>query len=284
MLTFGRALVLFAAIACDEPVGEPVQSPARERAPTPAESRARGDRTSAAQPTHAAPEDAFDPRLLVVDESAHAGEERVCHVAFAETPTPVTGRERERYAFPVVRRVAVQCAAGTTRSWADLVFGEATAASAERIEAGTIARVRAAAPDGGFAGYPVLELVAIEGAAPVPPAPPEPASPEPAFDFGRAGDPGVARGERPCAIDFASRIERVDDRTRARHGYPDAITHRVALKCLHASGDAWVDLVLDAAEARRALGVARGDTIPLRVVAAEGGYAGRPVVRLPNGA
>lgn len=282
MINLGRALVLFAAIACDEPPGERASTPAREtreRAPT---SAARPEVTPEREP-RAAPNDAFDPRLVVVDPEAHVGEERVCHVAFAENAVPVSGRERERYTSPVVRRIAVQCAAGGTRGWADLVMDDETASLAERIEAGTVARVRALAPDGGFAGYPVLGLVAIEGAAPVPPAPPEPDGPEAAFDFGRAGDPGVARSERECAIDFGSRIERVDDRTRARHGYPAEITHRVALKCLHETGDAWVDLVLDPSEARRALGVGRGDTIPLRIVEAEGGYAGRPIVRLSNG-
>jgi len=86
--------------------------------------------------------------------------------------------------------------------------------------------------------------------------------------------------DRECAADFAGPIERVDDRDRRVHGYPEEISHRLALKCLHEGGDAWLDLVLAPGEARRALGVERGVTLSVEVLAAEGGYGGRPVARL----
>lgn len=239
----------------------------------------RGEPPEPAAEETPSPADAFDPRLAIAEPDAHVGEERLCDVAFAERSVDVTGRERLRYPIPVVRRIAVRCAAADGRGWADLVFREERAADAPRVEAGRRVRVRVVAPDGGFAGYPVLEHLELVGpAAPIGDEP-EPAAPEPAFDFGRAGDPGVVRSERRCAVDFAGRPERIDARQRRLHPYPEGATVRVPTKCLHERGDAWVDLVFGADDAPRALGIARGTTVTVRVLDAEHGYAGRPIVQ-----
>jgi hypothetical protein len=273
--------------ACEEPAPRaPTEQVAPAREGERAREPERGERDGREDDRSAEAElpETFDPRAAIVEPGAHVGEERLCHVAFAERLVDVRGRERTRYTVPVVRRVAVQCAAAAGRGWADLVLGEGRRDDGPRITAGTLARVRVVAPDGGFGNYPVLELLELAGTAEPPPEPPEPEPPPPGFDFGRAGDPGMVGSRRACAVDFAARVELVDGRDRRRHRYPANVSHRVALKCIHLGGDAWVDLVLSTADAPRALGIQRGRTVEVEIRAAEGGYAGRPVVVLGEGA
>lgn len=280
-------LVVLSACACgaacergtDEhgsTASESDEAPVVEEPAEPATSSA-GEDGEGTPPALPAGGDGFDPRLAVLDADAHVGEERLCDVAFAERLVDVAGRERERYPLPVARRVAVQCAADTGLGWADLVFTAERASSASAVEAGKRVRVRVVDPDGGFADYPVLELLELVGPVAIPPALDEPSAPEPGFDFGRAGDPGVAGSVRPCAVDFAGRVEILDDRQRRLHPYPEDATHRVPVKCLHGRGDHWIDLILTDESASSALGIRRGATVPIRVLAAEGGFAGRPI-------
>lgn len=224
--------------------------------------------------------EAFDVRLARVEPEAHLGEVRSCAVAFAEGTVAVGSRERSRYPVPAIRRVVVRCAADPGWGWADLIFTEDTAPQAERIQAGRMVRGRVVAPAGGFGDYTVLQFVEAGPTFDPPPPPEDPAAPEPAFDFGRAGDRGIEGSVQPCAVGFTGPIELVDDRDRRRHPYPEGASHRLAVKCLHEGGDAWIDLVFPAEEAPRALSVQRGATVPVRVESASGGYAGRPVTRL----
>ncbi len=272
-----RALGLMLLLCCGD--GSRATEPGRDERPAAADERAAEVAAPAAPDERLPVGPGFDPRLAIVRPDEHVGEERACDVAFAERVVEISGRERTRYSLRVVRRIAVQCAAPGAGGWADLVFVRERAPLAERIAAGTRVRVRVVAPDGGFAGYPVLEALAVDGRAPPLSEAAPGAEPEPAFDFGRAADPGVVGSVRRCAVDFAGRIERIDARMRRQHGYPDEARSRIAVKCRSEGGDAWIDLVFAAEEAPAALEVARGRTLSGRVLGSSGGYADRPVVR-----
>jgi hypothetical protein len=253
--------------AGERPRGGPPSTQPRERAE---EATATGD--------------AFDFRIVRLSARRHIDQPRVCDIVFV-------GRLEQLGAEPVpphppgtTRRVDVKCASETGESWIDLGFERRSAEAAPALQAGRRILVRVVARHGGFSDYTVAAFLSEVGAAAPHARPALAPSVEPGFDFGRLAT-GIVPADRdqPCGVDFASHIEVVDSRRRTRHGYPEDVRTRMSVKCVSAEGDSWIDLVFAPSDGLRPLLVTRGSTVRVRILSADGGHAGRPVVTLTPG-
>ncbi|GAB4204332.1 MAG: hypothetical protein OHK0013_19160 [Sandaracinaceae bacterium] len=230
----------------------------------------------------------FDMRLVRVQPGVHLDTEQVCHVSAAGRVEPIAEDDVDRYGERATQRMSVRCAAATGEGWADLVFSATSASHAPEVTVGARVRVRIARADGGFFDYPIVELVAIEspGDASIAPASmdgaPGIASSLPAgFDLRRAQtDPAAVGSVQSCAVSHAGDIEMLDAEDIRTRAYPAGAQNRMTIRCRHAGGEEWADLVFMPAQALAALHIGRGDVIRVAIVSRTGGFFDYPVLQL----
>jgi hypothetical protein len=230
----------------------------------------------------------FDMRLVRVQPGVHLDTEQVCHVSAAGRIEPVADDDAERYGERATQRMSVRCAAATGEGWADLVFSATSASHAPEVTVGARVRVRIARADGGFFDYPIVELVAVE--APGDPratsgsgegAPGVATSLPTGFDLRRAqSDPAAVGSVQSCAVSHAGDIEMLDAEDIRSRAYPAGAQNRMTVRCRHASGEEWADLVFMPAQALAALHIGRGDVIRVAIVSRTGGFFDYPVLQL----
>ena len=78
---------------------------------------------------------------------------------------------------------------------------------------------------------------------------------------------------------FADEIELVQPNDRRRRAYPAGIQNRLTVRCKHAGGEEPADLVFMPAQALAALGVRRGEVVPVRVISRNGGFVDYPILQ-----
>lgn len=235
-----------------------------------------------------APGSGFDIRLLRVQPGVHLGTEQVCDVVAVGRlePLELGAQEVPRTAYGpgITHRMSIQCTSTTGESWADLAFDVTRATRASEVQVGTRIRVRLARADGGFFDYPIVDFVAVVG-----PAPGRPSS-EPSRSSGTAlpaafdlravqTDPGLVGSSQQCAVSHVGDIDILDAGDARRRNYPAGVQNRMTIRCRHAAGEAWADLVFMPVQARAALDVRRGQTIPVTIVARGGGFYDYPVLQ-----
>ncbi|AKF06825.1 hypothetical protein [Sandaracinus amylolyticus] len=230
----------------------------------------------------------FDIRLVRVQPGIHLGTEQLCDVAAAGRLEPIEldeqGESPEQYSTGATQRMSVQCIAPTGASWADLAFTPTNVSHAPEVQPGARVRVRIHSADSGFFDYPIVDFVGIAGRAPErtieggrmlgPTAVPT------GFDLRQiGGDPALVGSTQQCAVSHAGDIDILEARDARRRSYPAGIQNRMTIKCRHAGGEEWADLVFMPAQARAALHVGRGDVIPVTVVSRSGGFSDYPVLQ-----
>ena len=225
----------------------------------------------------------FDIRLVRVQPGVHLDTEQACDVIFSGRPEAVEGREAARYELDAAHRMAIKCHAPSGVGWADLVFSPEAASSVDEVRRGRRVRVRILAADGGYFDYPVVQFVRVEGENPelahaAPRA--QPASVANGFDLTNLRDePGLVGTTQDCAVAFADEIELVQPNDRRRRAYPAGIQNRLTVRCKHAGGEEPADLVFMPAQALAALGVRRGEVVPVRVISRNGGFVDYPILQ-----
>lgn len=250
-------------------------------------------RTAEAAPDEADPspaveplrDPAFDFRRVRFERSEHLGREVACDVHYADPLAPIPPPEPEeasRYPETAAARTAVHCVSRAAHAWIDLALDAEARERASEIATGRRIAVELVSPDGGFSDYPIARFVRADGSS-------ESAfldrEPEPSgFDFGSLMTARQEVGRmHPCAIDFASQLAIVGERERRREiDYEPSVAYRMDVRCLHADGDSWVDLVFTAEEAPRSLEVVRGARLDLFALTPEDGFADRPIVTLQS--
>jgi hypothetical protein len=229
----------------------------------------------------------FDMRLVRVQPGVHIDTEQLCDVGAAlrlETiEAPVEGGEPSPYDPAAVQRMSIRCVSPTGESWADLEFLATRASHVAEVVPGARIRVRIRTADGGFFDYPIVDFVETVGQAPeLPVATPHAASPTPATGFdlrGLANDPSLIGTTQQCAVSHASDIDVLDPGDVRRRSYPAGVQNRMTIRCRHANGEEWADLIFMPAQALAALSVDRGDTIEAIVVSRNGGFFDYPVLQ-----
>lgn len=247
---------------------------------TPALQRAEGE--------HEGEGAGFDIRLVRVQPGVHLGTEQLCDVAAAGRLEPIEldddGESSSPYSEGATQRMSVQCVAPTGASWADLAYTPTNVARATEVQPGVRIRVRIRSADSGFFDYPIVDFVAIAGRAAertiesgrmlAPTAVPN------GFDLRQIGsDPALVGSTQQCAVSHAGDIDILETRDVRRRSYPAGVQNRMTVKCRHAGGEEWADLVFMPAQARAALHVGRGDLIPVTVVSRNGGFSDYPVLQ-----
>lgn len=240
----------------------------------------------AVQPAGSMAEDpgaGFDIRLVRVQPGVHIRSVQACDVMFSGRPEAVLGEDAARYQADVVQRMAIKCHAPTGEGWADLVFAPADAAQVSQVRRGRRVRVRILKADGGYFDYPVVQFVGAEGDNP------ELARMEPraqplgvsnGFDLGDVReDPALLGSVQECAVAFSDEIHIVQPNDRRRRSYPTGVQNRMTVRCKHAGGEESADLVFMPAQALAALGVRRGQVIPVRIISRNGGFVDYPIVQ-----
>jgi hypothetical protein len=179
--------------------------------------------------------------------------------------------------------MSVRCVAPTGESWADLEFLATRASHVAEVVPGARIRVRIRSADGGFFDYPVVDFVETVGEAPEAAlASPHPAvtSTAVAFDLRSiAEDPALIGTTIECAVAHASDIDALDPGDVRRRSYPAGVQNRMTIRCRHANGEEWADLIFMPAQALSALYVDRGDTITATIVSRNGGFFDYPVLQ-----
>ncbi len=225
----------------------------------------------------------FDIRLVRVQPGVHIHTVQPCDVIFSGRPEAVEGRDAERYEVDVAQRMAIKCHAPTGEGWADLVFTRADAGHVGEVRRGRRLRVRILTADGGYFDYPVVQFVAAEGDNPelarlAPRA--EPLSVRNGFDLSALrDDPALVGTLQQCAVAFADEIDLVQPNDRRRRSYPTGVQNRMTVRCKHAGGEESADLVFMPAQALAALGVRRGEVIPVRLISRNGGFVDHPIIQ-----
>lgn len=225
----------------------------------------------------------FDIRLVRVQPGVHLHTVQPCDVMFSGRPEAVEGRDAERYEADVVQRMAIKCHATTGEGWADLVFMPSDAARVSEVRRGRRVRVRILSADGGYFDYPIVQFVSAEGDNPelarlAPRA--EPVSVRNGFDLSALReDPALIGTVQQCAVAFADEIDLVQPNDRRRRSYPTGVQNRMTVRCKHTSGEESADLVFMPAQALAALGVRRGEVIPVRLISRNGGFVDHPIVQ-----
>lgn len=229
----------------------------------------------------------FDMRLVRVQPGVHLGTEQVCDVAAAGRLEPIEmaeeERARSRYSSGATQRMSIQCASPTGESWADLAFNVTSASRASEVGPGVRLRVRIVSADGGFFDYPIVDFVAVLGRAPARlDARSVGSGPAIAtgFDLRQiSDDPALVGSTQQCAVSHVGDIDILDSSDVRRRSYPAGVQNRMTIRCRHAAGEEWADLVFMPAQARSALHVRRGDTVPATVVSRNGGFFDYPVLQ-----
>lgn len=229
----------------------------------------------------------FDMRLVRVQPGVHLGTEQLCDVAAAGRVEPIEmseeERARSRYSSGATQRMSIQCASPTGESWADLTFNVTSASHATEVEPGVRIQVRIVSADGGFFDYPIVDFVAVEGPAPERSSAGRGGTASATgagFDLRQiATDPALVGSTQPCAVSHVGDIDILEAADVRRRSYPAGVQNRMTIRCRHGSGEEWADLVFMPAQARSALHVRRGDTIPATVVSRNGGFFDYPVLQ-----
>lgn len=240
----------------------------------------------ALQPAGGTPSDpgaGFDIRLARVQPGVHLHTIQPCDIMFSGRPEAVEGRDAERYETAVAQRMAIKCHAPTGEGWADLLFSPAQVGQVSQVQRGRRVRVRILAADGGYFDYPIVQFVAAEGENPelarlTPRA--QPANVPSGFDLAQLGeDPALIGSVQQCAVAFADEIDLVQPNDRRRRTYPAGVQNRMTVRCRHAGGEEPADLVFMPAQALAALGVRRGEVIPVRIISRNGGFVDYPILQ-----
>ncbi len=232
----------------------------------------------------------FDMRLVRVQPGVHIGTEQLCDVGAAlrlEAIEPPTAEEEAAgtttpYDLAAVQRMSIKCVSPTGESWADLEFLATRASHVSEVVPGARIRVRIRTADGGFFDYPVLDFVETVGSAPDRPSESlHPVTTVPmGFDLrALARDPSIIGTTQTCAVAHASDIDVLDPADARRRSYPAGVQNRMTIRCRHASGEEWADLIFMPAQALSALHVSRGDVISAVVVSRSGGFFDYPVLQ-----
>jgi len=229
----------------------------------------------------------FDMRLVRVQPGIHLGTEQVCDVSAAgrlepiEEPTEPAAAPR--YSDGATQRMSIQCVAQTGESWADLAFTTTNVQHAPEVQPGVRIRLRVHSADGGFFDYPIGDFVAVVGRAPERPVDPTRASTAPVaagFDLRQiVADPALVGTTQECALTHLGDIDILDATDRRRRSYPAGVQNRMTVRCRHASGEEWADLVFMPQLARSALHLHRGDVVPVAIVSRNGGFFDYPVLQ-----
>lgn len=229
----------------------------------------------------------FDMRLVRVQPGVHLDTEQLCDVGAAlrlETiDVDADPEEPSPYDPAATQRMSVRCVAPTGESWADLEFLATRASHVAEVVPGARIRVRIRRADGGFFDYPVVDFVETVGSAPesAVAAPHAPVSVvATAFDLRSiATDPARIGTTIDCAVAHASDIDALDPADVRRRSYPAGVQNRMTIRCRHAAGEEWADLIFMPAQALSALYVDRGDLITATVVSRNGGFFDYPVLQ-----
>lgn len=225
----------------------------------------------------------FDIRLVRVQPGVHLRTVQACDVMFSGRPEAVEGRDAERYQADVAQRMAIKCHAPTGEGWADLIFSREQVRQISEVRRGRRVRVRILAPDGGYFDYPIVEFVSAQGDNPElarlsPRA--QPVSVPNGFDLSALrDDPAMIGTVQQCAVAFADEIDLVQPNDRRRRSYPTGIQNRMTVRCKHVNGEEAADLVFMPAQALAALGVSRGEVIPVRIISRNGGFVDYPIIQ-----
>lgn len=240
----------------------------------------------AVQPAGGAESDpgaAFDIRLARVQPGVHINTEQPCDVIFSGRPEAVDEGGADRYELDAAHRMAIKCHAPTGEGWADLIFSPEDVSHVPEVRRGRRVRVRILAADGGYFDYPIVQFVRVEGENPElalmePGA--QPSTVPNGFDLSSLrDDPGLIGTTQDCAVSFADEIDLVRPNDRRRRSYPAGVQNRMTVHCKHAGGEEPADLVFMPAQALAALGVARGEVVPVRVISRNGGYVDYPILQ-----
>ncbi len=240
----------------------------------------------ALQPAAGTPNDpgaGFDIRLVRVQPGVHLHTIQPCDVIFSGRPEAVEGDDAERYEADVVQRMAIKCHAPTGEGWADLVFSRDQAAHVSDVSRGRRVRVRILAADGGYFDYPIVQFVGAEGENPelarlAPRS--QPVSVPNGFDLSALpDDPAMIGTVQQCAVAFADEIDLVQPNDRRRRTYPAGVQNRMTVRCKHSGGEEPADLVFMPAQALAALGVRRGEVVPIRIISRNGGFVDYPILQ-----
>lgn len=225
----------------------------------------------------------FDIRLVRVQPGVHLDTEQRCDVIFSGRPEAVEGQEAQRYEIDAAHRMAIKCHSATGEGWADLIFSPESARHVPEVRRGRSVRVRILAADGGYFDYPIVQFVRVEGEAPQvarlsPRA--QPATVPTGFDLtDLREDPALIGTTQDCAVAFADEIDLVRPNDRRRRSYPAGVQNRMTVRCKHAGGEEPADLVFMPAQAVAALGVRRGETVPVRIISRNGGFVDYPILQ-----
>ncbi len=229
----------------------------------------------------------FDMRLVRVQPGVHLDTEQLCDVGAAlrlETiEAPLDPSEASPYDPAATQRMSIRCVAPTGESWADLEFLATRASHVAEVVPGARIRVHIRSADGGFFDYPIVDFVETVGSAPL--AAPEAPRPAPAvlavgFDLRSiSADPALIGTVVECAVAHASDIDVLDPADARRRAYPAGVQNRMTIRCRHASGEEWADLIFMPAQALSALHVDRGDVITATIVSRNGGFFDYPVLQ-----
>jgi hypothetical protein len=232
----------------------------------------------------ASPGAGFDIRLVRVQPGIHIRTEQACDVVFTGRPEGVEGRDAERYQADVAQRMAIKCHAPTGEGWADLIFARNQVSQVAEVRRGRRLRVRILTADGGYFDYPVVQLVSVEGEHPELARLPQRSATQVAVPIGFAlsalrDDPTLVGSIQPCAVAFADEIGLIDTNDRRRRSYPAGVQNRMTVRCKHANGEEPGDLVFMPSQALAALGVRRGETVPVRIISRNGGAVDHPILQ-----
>lgn len=251
-------------------------SPERETGGTLAE------HTPAMRSGAAAPEESgFDMRFVRVQPGVHIDTEQVCNVGAAGRVEAVDASEEARYGPSAVQRMSIRCEAPTGEGWADLIFGATGLSHTAEVVPGARVRVRIKSAEGGFFDYPIVEFVDIAGAFRVGPDVPRGGGSIPnGFDLRTlANDPSLVGTQQRCVVAHSGDIDVLAPADARRRNYPQGIQNRMTVRCRHAAGEEWADLVFMPAHALAALHIGRGDTVEVSVVSRNGGFFDYPVLQ-----
>ncbi len=240
----------------------------------------------ALQPLGGSPNDpgaGFDIRLVRVQPGVHLHTIQPCDIIFSGRPEAVEGHDAERYEADVAQRMAIKCHAATGEGWADLVFARDQASQVSQVRRGRRVRVRILAADGGYFDYPIVQYIGAEGDNPelarLPPRS-QPMSVPNGFDLAVLDDdPATIGTVQQCAVVFADEIDLVQTNDRRRRAYPAGVQNRMTVRCKHAGGEEPADLVFMPAQALAALGVRRGEVVPVRIISRNGGFVDYPIIQ-----
>ena len=229
----------------------------------------------------------FDMRLVRVQPGVHLDTEQLCDVGAAlrlETiDAPTDPADPSPYDPAATQRMSIRCVSPTGESWADLEFLATRASHVGEVVPGARIRVLIRRADGGFFDYPIVDFVETVGAAAAATLDTPhgvTAALGTGFDLRSiATDPALIGSTIECAVAHASDIDVLDPADARRRSYPAGVQNRMTIRCRHAAGEEWADLIFMPAQALSALYVDRGDAITATIVSRNGGFFDYPVLQ-----